>query len=781
MAGRQDIFQESMNKGHSAAWDQQWETAVKYYRQAVDEFPNNHGVLSSLGMAYFEMKNFEEALKIYQKAGQISPEDPLTSEKIAQVCERLGKIPECIQSSLKAADLFLKSRDTEKAVNNWMRILRLDPDHLGTHSRLAMIYERSGRKTDAVNEYLAMAAIMQQSGVVEKAAQVVEYALKLQPGNSKAEEALDLLRKGKDLPKPIRPRGGTAPIMMGKVPGHEAAEKQPTIPERIEVKDPINEAKQRAMVKLADILFEQAEESVTGPVARRGLQAIMRGTGSLALEQAERNKVMMHLGQAIDAQTNGNDAAAAEELEKAIETGLDHTAAYFDLGLLRFQNDKLDVASRYLQHAIKHPDFAFAAQLILGIIDKKANHPVEAGVHFLEALKVADSRLAPEDQADEMRQLYEPFIEEQSKSTDLVASLALCNNIETQLNSPQWRENLQHAREQLPEQMEGSQPLPIAEVFLELRSNQIISVLANVKRMQAQGFNRSAMEEAYFALQSAPTYLPLHIQMADILVQEGLVHEAIDKYIAVANTFSSNGEFTQTTRLLRKVVALDPMDLTARSRLIDQLISQGSIKEAIAEYIELAEIYSHLAELDMARKTLNIALRYSQQSNLYKTETIDILYRMADIDLQRLDWRQAMRIFEQVRTIDPSDGKTRFNLIDLNLRLGQDSTGLAELDSYIAYLESIKEQEKIIPFLEDLIKEHPDYLEFHQRLAELYRMAGKIPEAVIEFDRVSDLFLEAGNKTATIAIVQIIISLRPANVADYKAILEQLQGDSQPL
>jgi tetratricopeptide (TPR) repeat protein len=569
--------------------------------------------------------------------------------------------------------------------------------------------------------------------------------------------------------------------MMGKVPGYEVAEKQTTTSEKIEIKDPINEAKQKAMVKLADILFEQAEENVTGPVARRGLQAIMRGTGSLALEQAERNKVMMHLGQAIDAQTNGNDASAAEELEKAIDTGLDHTAAYFDLGLLRFQNDKLDVASRYLQHAINHPDFAFAAQLLLGMIDKKTNHPVEAGVHFLEALKVADSRLAPEDQADEMRQLYEPFIEEQSKSTDLAASLALCNNIETQLNSPQWRENLQHAREQLPEQMEGSQPLPIAEVFLELRSNQIISVLASVKRMQAQGFSRSAMEEAYFALQSAPTYLPLHIQMAEILVQEGLVREAIDKYIAVANTFSSNGEFTQTTRLLRKVVALDPMDLTARSRLIDQLISQGSIKEAIAEYIELAEIYSRLAELDMARKTLNIALRYSQQSNLYKTETINILYRMADIDLQRLDWRQAMRIFEQVRTIEPSDGKTRFNLIDLNLRLGQDSTGLAELDSFIAYLESIKEQEKIIPFLEDLIKEHPDYLEFHQRLAELYRMAGKIPEAVVEFDRVSDLFLEAGNKTATIAIVQIIISLRPANVADYKAILEQLQGDSQPL
>lgn len=781
MAGRQDIFQEAMNKGHSAAWDQQWEQAVKYYRQALDEFPNNHGVLTSLGMAYFELKNFEEALKIYQKAGQISPEDPLTSEKIAQVCERLGKLHECIQASLKAADLFLKSRDTEKAVNNWMRILRLDPDHLGAHSRLAMIYERSGRKTDAVTEYLAMAAIMQQSGVVEKATQVVEYAVKLQPANTKAAEALELLNTGKNLPRPIRPRGGTAPIMMGKVPGFEVPEKLQKAPEKVEPKDPISEAKQRAMVKLADILFEQAEEGLAGPVARRGLQAIMRGTGSLSMEQAERNKVMLHLGQAIDAQTNGKDPEAAEELEKAVETGLDHTAAFFDLGLLRFQSDRLEIASRYLQHAVKHPDFAFAAHLLLGMIEKKMDHPVDAAVHFLEALKYADTRIAPEDLADEMRQLYEPLIEQQSKSSDLAASLTLCENLETQLNSPQWRENMERAREQLPEQPEGSPPLPVAEVFLDLRSSEIIDALASVRKLGAQGFYRSAMEEAYHALQFAPTYLPLHIQMAELLVQEGMVHEAIDKYVVVANTFSSRGEFTQTTSLLRKVVALAPMDLTARARLIDQLISQGTVKEGIREYIELAESYTHLAELDMARKTLSIALRYSQQSNAYQNETVDVLYRMADIDLQRLDWRQAMRVFEQIRTVDPSDPKPRFNLIDLNLRLGQDSTALAELDSYIAYLESTKEHDKIIPFMEELIKERPDYLEFHQRLAELYRQAGRITEAVAEFDRVGDLFLDAGNKTATIAVIQTIISLRPPNIADYRAILEQLQADSQPL
>ena len=32
MAGREDVFQKSMNMGHSAAWDQQWERAAGFYR-----------------------------------------------------------------------------------------------------------------------------------------------------------------------------------------------------------------------------------------------------------------------------------------------------------------------------------------------------------------------------------------------------------------------------------------------------------------------------------------------------------------------------------------------------------------------------------------------------------------------------------------------------------------------------------------------------------------------------------------------------------------------------
>jgi DNA-binding SARP family transcriptional activator len=144
--------------------------------------------------------------------------------------------------------------------------------------------------------------------------------------------------------------------------------------------------------------------------------------------------------------------------------------------------------------------------------------------------------------------------------------------------------------------------------------------------------------------------------------------------------------------------------------------------------------------------------------------------------MQRLEWRQALKNFEQIRTLDPGDAKVRANLIDLNMRMGQDAAAISELDSYISFLESSRQQNRIIPFLEDLVKEHPDTLELHQRLAEYLRQAGKITEAVSEFDRVGDILMDSGNIHGVIAVIQTIISLNPPNVTEYRGVLDKLKG-----
>ena len=160
MPSNQDLFQEHMNKGHSAAWDQDWKVAAQHYRNALEIMPEQTMALTSLGLALFEMKEFEEALIFYKKAAQLSPNEPLAYEKMARIYERLGQVKNAIAVSIKAGEQYLKIRDADKSIENYINAINLQPDHINARSRLALVYDRMGRKENAVIEYLAIASIL---------------------------------------------------------------------------------------------------------------------------------------------------------------------------------------------------------------------------------------------------------------------------------------------------------------------------------------------------------------------------------------------------------------------------------------------------------------------------------------------------------------------------------------------------------------------------------------------------------------------------------------------
>lgn len=87
MARREDLFDESMRLGHSAAWDLHWDKAIGFYRKALTESPDNPSALTSLGLALFETEQFKEALGVYHKASKVNPDDPIPIEKCAEIFE----------------------------------------------------------------------------------------------------------------------------------------------------------------------------------------------------------------------------------------------------------------------------------------------------------------------------------------------------------------------------------------------------------------------------------------------------------------------------------------------------------------------------------------------------------------------------------------------------------------------------------------------------------------------------------------------------------------------
>ena len=767
MPGREEVFLKAMNDGHSAAWDQEWDKAASAYRRALQEFPDQPKALNSLGLALYQMAQFDEALQTYTRIVQLTPDDPVPMEKAAQLCERMGNLQDAVQASLKAAELFIAQRETEKAIENWVRVTNLNPENPVAHSRLAMVHEKLGHAQQAVIEYLAVASLLQRAGNAEKTQELVTRALQLMPNSPEAKQALTLLKTGQLLPKPVRGKGGTGPLRMAQV-------KQLQQPQKASSGlDPVAEARQKALTQLAELLFEYSDESPSAQ-ERRGLSAIMKGTGALSMQQAEQTKVVLHLSQAIDAQTKGQEAQAVEEMEHALEAGFKHPSLYFTIGLLRSKGERIESAQRFLQNAIKHNDYALGTRLLLGQILTKKGQFKEAALEYLEALKLADSTTVPAEQADEIRQHYEPLMESHQNQQDENALRRLCDNVNGLLMRPDWREQIHRTREQMPKQ-EGNMVMPLAEVILQVQSSSVIESISRVNQLARMGSLRSAMDEAYDALQHAPTYLPLHTLMGELLVQEGRTQDAIAKLSVVAHAYGVRGEAAQATKILRRIIQLAPMDLPARTRLIEQLIARGQTDDAVHDYLELADIYYRLAELDMARKTYTTALRVVQQGNANRDWNVLILQRMADIDMQRLDWKQALRVFEQIRTLHPEDAGVRKQLIDLYLRMAQQQQALAELENFTTYLETNNKVEQAVAFLEDLIKDHEDNVILKRALAAQYHRAGRMQDAIAQLDVLGEALLGEGKKKEALEVINQIVLMNPPNVQEYRQVLLQIQ------
>jgi len=770
MTGRDIIFKKAMSEGHSAAWDQDWEKAARAYQKALAEFPDNGKALISLGLALFQLNQVDESLKAYLHAAQVSPNDPIPLEKVAQLSERVGEMKQACQAAMRAAELYIQINDVDKAIENWLRVTQLDPENTIAHSRLALVHEKLGHTQPAVTEYLAIASLLQRAGQADKATELVGRALRLMPKSNEARQAQALLKSGQLLPKPVRSKGGTGPLRMALV--RELEQKaQP----KLSTLDPIAEARQKALSHLAEFLFEFTDQNAPQS-PRRGLQAIVRGTsGQSSLSKDDHSRIVLHLSQAIDAQTKGAEAQAIEELEKALEGGFDHPAIHFDLGLLRSTGNRLESALRHLQQSVKHEDYAMGTRLLMGQIHQKMGHLSEAVIDYMEALKLADAAVVNAGQSDEIRQMYEPLIESLASQKDEKALQNLYNNIGELLLKPDWRTTIAEARQQLSKD-EGETIRPVVDILAQTQSSQVIESIRNVHELARAGYLRSAMDEAFHAIRQAPTYLPLHILIGDLLVKEGREQEAISKYTVVAQAYNVRGESAQATKTLRRIIQLAPMDLAIRKRLIEQLATRGQTNDAINEYVELADIYYRLAELDLARKTFTTALILAQQSQSNREWSIRILRRMADIDMQRLDWKQALRVYEQLRALNPDDIALRKNLIDINIRLNQPNQAAAELDGFLAHLDSSKRRGEAIPLLEALVEENQNNPLLMRYMADEYRRAGRIQEAVAQLDALGAILLDAKNTSGAIQTLEAIIAMNPPNIGQYQAALHNLRS-----
>ena len=771
MTDQMQELQNLISKGNSAAWDQKWNDAATYYQQALELDPDNFKALTNIGLAYFEMHEYHEAIKVYSKAIELNAEDPAPYEKMFLIYEALDQPNEAVKSALHAAESHLKNEDIQKAIENWKRVVEIDIHNIKAHARLGMVYERLGKKKMAVSEYINTAGLLQLSGNIEKASESIDRALQCSPENIIALRAKEILRQGRQLPLP-------EPIITDPDEDIKLDVSQLTAPEPVKptvYDDPIVEAVDKAMIILAEALFEeQIFEKGANPQRNVELDEGLSWNVESAADLTDDSLLKLHVSQAIENFSAGQEKEAADHIKSAIDDGYNNPAAYFLLGYLYIKLGRAESAIRSLTKSVSHENFALASRLLLAAHYASSEQWMEASKEYLEALRIADTSLVDKEDVEDLIHLYEVMMDDMEQREGDDAYIEMSKHIEELLIRPDWRDILTDLRTK--GRAEGGILLPQMDALLDDRRSQIMNIHRQIIDLSAEGLYGAAMEKAFFAIRNAPSFLPLHITIGDILVEQGKISGAVAKYLVVGDVYAVQGKTERALAMLKKVIELQPMNIEVRQRQIDLLEEFGKKEEAINEYINLAEVFFPLAELDSARAAYSKALALAKTVSDDGGIKLKLLHRLADIDIQRLDWEAAISTYRDICESAPRNQKASISLVDLNYRLSKKQAAEQEINRFVDQFDISKESETIHGYLAGLREEIPGEEYIVRRLVDLFTHLGQRELAISELDKLGDMLLESGQKSAAVDVIAEIITLNPPNIEAYKQLLEQLRA-----
>jgi tetratricopeptide (TPR) repeat protein len=743
-----------MRQGAQFAWDSRWREAIDLLEVARTEFPDDPIPYSRIGQAYFELSEFEQALRYYQQAARLNPNDIVALGRIADVLERLGRLDEAARTYMAVAEAYLRIREADRAISHWERAIRLDPGLLGAHQRLALIYRQRGRLRDSVREHLAIARIYQRRGEIRQAALACKAALEMDPANTDVLAAVALLRQGSTIE--TEPR---LPPAVESAPGEVALDWDDGVDSETGVGgSPVEEARQTALADLAGIVFEEEAAGVITPLAKADRDAL--------------------ISRAIELQTRGEIDGAISTYEEAIKGGVDQPAAHFNLGLLYQERLHLDEAISQFAIAVRDSEYELGSHFALGECYRAKGKVDDALAHFLEVAKIVDMRTVSREQADDLVRLYENLADTYLVKGEHQAVDAFTTALVEFLGTRGWEDKVREARERLNAIAEDGQTIGLGEILAQPGSEQLLESISLTNEYARRGWLDSALEEGYRAVQLAPFYLPAHLLLARLLERRGRIEAAGSKYVTVADTFRARGDARRAMDSFEKAMTLAPLDMGLRTRLVDMLKRHGEIDRALEHSVALAEAHYQLAQIEKAREKYLEALELAPRGSPERQWKLQILHRIADVDMQRLAWRDAVTAYHQIVRIAPDDERASVTLAELLFKLGQGPQALGEVDRYLGRLASQGRTKKILAILNSMAAQQPDNMGLLNRLAAAYAQAGDRDKAIEHLDRLGELQLDAGMRAEAAVTIQSILSLRPADARSYQQLLAQLQGKS---
>jgi tetratricopeptide (TPR) repeat protein len=179
------------------------QNAIAEYDKVLKHDANDLTVNNTIGDLYARMGDSAKAIECFKTVGDAYAAQGFTVKGIAMY-KKITKLQPSMDASLKLAELytqqglfndaraqylqvaedFMKNGDLEQAVRLFRKVLEMDPENVPMRVKLAEVYVRLGKKTEAWEIFSAAAESLRARGSLAAAEDILKRMLVLDPGNS---------------------------------------------------------------------------------------------------------------------------------------------------------------------------------------------------------------------------------------------------------------------------------------------------------------------------------------------------------------------------------------------------------------------------------------------------------------------------------------------------------------------------------------------------------------------------------------------------------------------
>jgi len=181
------------------------QNAITEYEKILKSDAKDLTVLNTVGDLYARLGNNEKAVECFKSVGDAYASQGFTVKAIAMY-KKLSKLKSSLEGVLRLAELytqqglfndaraqylqvaeeFLRTGELEQAVRIFQKTLEMDPENVAMRTKLAEVYLRLNKKTEAWQIFSAAAETLRSKGQLPAAEEILQRMLKLDPNSSYA-------------------------------------------------------------------------------------------------------------------------------------------------------------------------------------------------------------------------------------------------------------------------------------------------------------------------------------------------------------------------------------------------------------------------------------------------------------------------------------------------------------------------------------------------------------------------------------------------------------------